>query len=263
MNPSPWRKCTKPGRRNCEKRRWAFLFVHCISLKPCLSQLPFRWVLPSLWPLHRDLCCSGRRCSKKVLGESGWHSGRKYTWETRFHQQHSEHPVQTLDGCCANVWQKYGLSLLLGISAAFWYTNNWHSHGGVVYLKLFIQKDSICQSVYSSHVNGQNLHNNPEKKIWDLLQIMVSTGCIECSFSTKSRLLRNYASWGTLWQFECPLKLKIGMLGLAFGFLYIRFFSAFQNQARELDQKSVLPEARSDADLTALKNLHHKRSYES
>lgn len=27
--------------------------------------------------------------------------------------------VQTLDGCCANVWQKYGLSLLLGISAAF------------------------------------------------------------------------------------------------------------------------------------------------
>lgn len=51
-----------------------------------------------------------------------------------------------------------------------------------MYLKLFIQKDSICQSVYSSHVNGQNLHNNPakkKKKIWDLLQIMVSTGCIE------------------------------------------------------------------------------------
>lgn len=29
--------------------------------------------------------------------------------------------VQTMDRCCANVWQKYGLSLLLGVSVAFWY----------------------------------------------------------------------------------------------------------------------------------------------
>lgn len=29
--------------------------------------------------------------------------------------------VQTLDRCCANVWQKCGLSLLLGVSVAFWY----------------------------------------------------------------------------------------------------------------------------------------------
>ena len=65
MNPSPWRKSTKPGRRNCEERRWAFCLsvCCCISLKPCLSRLAFRRVLPPLWTPHRDSCCSGRRCS--------------------------------------------------------------------------------------------------------------------------------------------------------------------------------------------------------
>lgn len=97
-----------------------------------------------------------------------------------------------------------------------------------MYLKLFIQKDSICQSVYSSHVNGQNLHNNPEKKkIWDLLQIMVSTGCIESVLSPlraaclEIMLLEDFMA---IW---CPLKLKIGMLGLAFGVSVHQIFQCF------------------------------------
>ena len=89
-----------------------------------------------------------------------------------------------------------------------------------MYLKLFIQKDSICQSVYSSHVNGQNLHNNPakkKKKIWDLLQIMVSTGCIESVLPPRRAACLEIMLLEGFMAIWCPLKLKIGTLGLAFG----------------------------------------------
>lgn len=68
------------------------LSIVVFLLGPFISQLASRLVLPSLWSLQRDLGHSGRGYSEKVPGQSGWHNGRKYTWETGFHQQHSEHP---------------------------------------------------------------------------------------------------------------------------------------------------------------------------
>lgn len=53
------------------------------------------------------------------------------------------------------------------------------------------------------------------------------------------------------------------MLGSHLVVFYVRRCSVLQGWARELEKKKALSEARSDADLQALKNLHHKRYYES
>lgn len=82
-------------------------------------QLASRLVLPSLWPFHKNMDHFGRGYSEKIPGESFETMLITNLRKLCFISNTLSTRVQTMDRCCANVWQKYRLSLLLGVSVAF------------------------------------------------------------------------------------------------------------------------------------------------
>ena len=97
------------------------LSIVAFLLGPFISQLASRLVLPSLWSLQRDLATLEGGTPRKFLGSLVDTMVINTLEKLGFISNTLSTRVQTLDGYCANVWQKYGLSLLLGISVAFWY----------------------------------------------------------------------------------------------------------------------------------------------
>lgn len=124
MNPLLWTKCTKPERKKHMKRVWeCFLLIHCyISFMTTL-----------FFSLLLDWCCLLCGLFTKIWTTLEGGALRRFLgnlFETMlinnlrklcFISNTLSARVQTMDRCCANVWQKYGLSLLLGVSVAFWY----------------------------------------------------------------------------------------------------------------------------------------------
>lgn len=166
----------------------------------------------------------GGGCSEKIPGESGWDNAHKYTWQTVFHQQHFEHRVQTRDRCCANVWQKYGLALLLGVSVAFWYCKQLtqprrSSVSEIVYTKEFHLSVCLQFTCEWANLHNERPSKKKKKKIQNMLQIIVSTGCsksfpppwravcVEIMFCDDSDnsvpcKVKDWKAWACIWCFR-------------------------------------------------------------